>query len=173
MATFDANTADCFVFTFKEGILSPIAHDLKLRLSRFEVRVSEELRIEARFDASSLRVVAAVRNGSLDHRALSSKNRADIESSIAADVLHPMRYPHIRFVSTEVERRGDGYVVRGDVSIKDRSRSLTLQARKAGARIVAETSLHQPDFGIKPFSAMLGALRIKPDIRVQIELPAM
>jgi hypothetical protein len=172
MANFDATSADCFVFTFKEGLLSPVAHDLKLRVSRFELRIAETLSIEARFDAASLRVVAAVKHGCDDPGALSSKDIADIESNIATDVLQPMRYPHIRFVSSHVEPRAEGFEVRGTLSIKERSRPLTLRANKHGARLVAEASLLQPDFGIKPFSAMLGALRIKPEIRVRIEVPS-
>ena len=38
--------------------------------------------------------------------------------------------------------------------------------------LVAEVSLHQPDFGIKPYSAMLGTLRVKPDVTVVVSLPA-
>jgi polyisoprenoid-binding protein YceI len=172
MATFDATSASCFVFTFKEGLLSPVAHDLKLRVGRFEVTVTEAVSIQAQFDASSLRVVAAIKDGREDPGALSRKDIADIESNIATDVLHPMRYPHVRFVSSQVQPVHAGYEVRGSITIRDRSRTLTVLARREGSRLVAETSLLQPDFGIKPFSAMFGALRIKPEIRVRLELPA-
>ena len=36
---------------------------------------------------------------------------------------------------------------------------------------VAELKLHQPDFGIKPYSAALGALKVKPDILVRVSVP--
>jgi len=36
---------------------------------------------------------------------------------------------------------------------------------------VAEVPIHQPDFGIKPYSAMLGALKVKPDLVVRCSVP--
>jgi hypothetical protein len=36
---------------------------------------------------------------------------------------------------------------------------------------VVELKLHQPDFGIKPFSAALGALRVKPDVMIRVSVP--
>jgi hypothetical protein len=36
---------------------------------------------------------------------------------------------------------------------------------------VAEIKLHQPDFGIKPFTAALGALKVKPDVVVRVSVP--
>lgn len=37
MPRLDASSADCFVFTYKEGLLSAVAHDLKLRVTRFTI----------------------------------------------------------------------------------------------------------------------------------------
>ena len=48
-----------------------------------------------------------------------------------------------------------------------RSREITL---KRTGDDEAEVTLHQPDYGIKPYSAMFGALKIKPDIRVRLRL---
>jgi hypothetical protein len=46
-----------------------------------------------------------------------------------------------------------------------------VQAKKVGSHFVAQVVLHQPDFGIKPYSAMLGALRIRPDVRIELSVP--
>ena len=53
-----------------------------------------------------------------------------------------------------------------------RSKALTIEARRDAGRWVAEVLLHQPDFGVKPYSAMLGTLKIKPDVRVRVSVPA-
>jgi hypothetical protein len=37
---------------------------------------------------------------------------------------------------------------------------------------VARVRLHQPDLGIKPYSAMLGTLKIQPGVAVEISVPA-
>lgn len=67
MPRFDASRADCHIFTFKEGLLSAVAHDLKLRVGRFEVQVeSEPWSVSARFEVASLEVVCAMKEGRED-----------------------------------------------------------------------------------------------------------
>src|SRR5688500_8387813 len=98
MARHDASTADCTVLTFKEGLLSAIAHDLEIRGGEFSVEIDDATRaIDARFDARSLRVVRAIGGN------VSEKDRAKIEGNIVADVLRADRFGEIRFRSTKVE----------------------------------------------------------------------
>ena len=66
---------------------------------------------------------------------------------------------------------GDGFVVVGALTLHGTTRTLTVRSHAAGATQVAEVTLHQPDFGIKPFSAMLGTLRVKPDLKVRVTVP--
>ena len=172
MPTFDASTAECLIFTYKEGLLSAVAHDLKLRVGRFRVEIDGASAVSASFDASSLRVVTAMRGSAESPATLSDKDRRDIEENTAKDVLETKRHKEIRFASTAVERAGDGYRVQGRLTIKGRERPISLQVQREGDRLVGEMTLHQPDFGVKPFSAMLGALRIKPDVRVRVSVPA-
>jgi hypothetical protein len=37
---------------------------------------------------------------------------------------------------------------------------------------VSEVRVHQPDFGIKPYSAALGALKVQADVTVKVSAPA-
>lgn len=161
------------VFTFKEGLLSAVAHDLKIRVTRFSIDVDEETgAITATFDPTSLRVVTAMKNGAEAHGALSDADRRKIEENIVADVLHAKRYPEIRFTSTSVkEDDATGYHVRGQVTLHGKTREVIFTSRTDGEGQVAEVKLHQPDFGIEPYSAMLGALKIKPDVLVRLALP--
>jgi len=162
MPTYDATNAECRVFTFKEGLLSAVAHDLELDVGRFEVEVAGDGSIRASFDPTSLGVVHALSNGAPAPDALSRRDRAKIDANIAKDVLHPKRHPSIRFESTEVTDEQ----VRGRLELHGRTRDITLDRR--GDEV--EATLHQPDFGIAPFSAMLGTLKIKPDVRVRLRL---
>src|SRR2546423_14342741 len=97
--SFDATTAECLVFTFKAGLLSGVAHDLKLRVDQFEIAVDDQ-GVHARFDASSLRVVCARAGGKDDLRALSERDRREIEATIARDVLEARNHPAIDFRSS-------------------------------------------------------------------------
>ena len=64
MIEYDASSAQCLVYSFKEGLLSKLAHDLKHRVTRFSVRVDEQTRaVEAEIDARSLRVECVMNDG--------------------------------------------------------------------------------------------------------------
>jgi hypothetical protein len=172
MPVYDASSADCFVFTFKEGLLSAVAHDLKLRASKFRIEVDEAAgSVRASFEADSLRVVCAMKGG-VQGGSLSDKDRRDIEDNIAKDVLEPRKHARIVFESESVTRQGDGFRITGKLAIKGKERSIALSARRRGDRLVAEVPVHQPDFGIKPFSAALGTMKIKPEISVLVSIPS-
>jgi polyisoprenoid-binding protein YceI len=160
------------VFTYKEGLLSAIAHDLEIRVTRFDVDVeASPLSVRARFDAASLQVVGAVRDGAVQPGALSDADKRKIEHTIAAEVLHTAEHPDIVFTSSEVTPEGEGLRLIGELTLHGRARLITFRARPEGDGMVAEVRLHQPDFGIKPYTAMLGALKIKPDVTVRCSLP--
>jgi hypothetical protein len=170
---FDASTAECLVFTFKEGLLSPIAHNLKIRVTAFEIEVNETTRaIIGRFDATSLRVVCAMDGDREDPAALSRDNQREIERNIVTDVLGARDHPEIRFVSTDVAERRDQYAVRGTLTLCGRERRIKFPVRRDGGYYVAEARIHQPDFGIRPYSAMLGTLRVQADVLVRVRVPA-
>lgn len=160
------------MLSFKEGLLAAVGHDLELRVTRFEIDVDDvSLTVRARFEASSLEVVGAMADGALRPGALSDADKRKIDQSLAEDVLRVREHPEIRFASTRLTPEGDGYHVTGDLSLHGRTRAIDFRARPDGDRLVVTVRVHQPDFGIKPFSAMLGTLRIKPDVVVRCAIP--
>ena len=173
MPTHDATTATCHVFTFKEGVLSAVAHDLRIRVERLTIEVDEAAgTVHARGFADSLRVDCAMKGGREDFDALSDRNKREIEGNIVGEVLHARRHPEIVFRSTEIEGEGDERRIAGTLALHGHERPLRVVARRAGGRWTAELELYQPDFGIKPYSAMLGTLKIKPTVRVRVSVPA-
>ncbi len=173
MPRFDARNADCFVFTYKEGLLSPLAHDLKIRVTRFEIEVAEDLtRIEASFDPNSLRVVCAMRNDIEAPQVLRAKDIREIEANITRKVLETNRYREIRFTATVIEGLDDGaWRVQGDLCLHGRTRPISFEVVTAEGRYSCRVRLHQPDFGIRPFSAMFNTLKIRPDLFVAVSVP--
>jgi polyisoprenoid-binding protein YceI len=167
------DTARCEVLVFREGLLSAVGHDLLLRATALEVRVDlDGPAVEARVDARSLRVVTAMRDGRPLPDALRPSDLHDIEKAIATEVLHVERHPEIRFVSSEVHPTGGGYEVRGALTLAGATRPVVLAVRREGDRLATEVTLHQPDFGVKPYRAMLGALKVKPGVVVRASIPA-
>src|SRR6185503_13246878 len=100
---FDATSAECLIFTFKEGMLSAVAHDLKLRVDEFEVALDQPSKaVAAIFNPESVRVVNAMRDGHEDPGALSVENKKQIELNIRLDVLKAREFPDIIFISQSV-----------------------------------------------------------------------
>ena len=169
-ARYDAATAECLLFTEKAGLLSGVAHDLKLLVTRLEVQL-EGLSARARFDAASVRVVCARQGGRDAPGVLSAKDRAEIERTVAQSILDAPHFPAIEFRSTAVARGDGGYRVDGVLTLRGREGPLSLIGRRQGDLAILDGSLHQPAFGIVPYSAMMGALRIKPDVALRMVLP--
>jgi hypothetical protein len=172
VAHFDASTAECLVCTYKEGLLAPVAHDLKIRVSRFVIDADEQTRrITARFDAGSLRVVCAMRGDAEMPGVLSRENKREIEATIVRDVLHAEQYPEIGFTSSETQRKGEGYLLKGTLDLHGRQRQLSIPVREQLGRYIAESRIHQPTFGIQPYRALMGALRVGADVTVRVSVP--
>lgn len=172
MPHFDARDADCRVFTYKEGLLSAVAHDLELVVRSFEVDLAEDRSsLRARFDPRSIEVVDPIVDGRRSPGTLSDRDKAKIQSNIVSEVIPVKRHPDIRFESTDIRESANGWTIRGRLELAGRTKDIVVEAKREDGSAVAEVVLHQPDFGIKPYSAMLGTLKIKPDIRVRIRLP--
>lgn len=172
MPRFDATDADCRVFTYKEGLLSAVAHDLELVVRAFEIELADDRsRISARFDPRSIEVVDAIVDGRRAPGALSPRDKAKIQSNVVTEVIPVKKHPDVRFASREVREDESGFTVTGRLELAGRSKDIVVHAKREDGAAVADVVLHQPDFGIKPYSAMLGTLKIKPDIRVRIRIP--
>lgn len=168
MARYDASTAECWVFTFKEGLLSPVAHDLRLRVGSFWIEIAEGAgSIVASFDTRSLSVDTPMKDGVPNPGALSAADKLKIASQIRDEVLHSARHPEAKFSSSSVSARADGgYDLTGQLSLHGVTKLLHAGTRVVEGRQQLELTLHQPDFGIAPFRAMLGTLKIRPDVQI-------
>jgi len=161
MARYDSSSAEILVFTFKEGLLSAVAHDLKLKATKFTLEVEgDSAKLE--LEAGSLRVVSAMKDGAESPSAIPPSKFAEIEKNAFNDVLETKRHPTISFTTTSVT---DTAVV-GRLTLHGQTHEL--RGRRSGNS--AEFQLDQRTFGIKPYSAMLGALKVKPEVTVKVTL---
>jgi polyisoprenoid-binding protein YceI len=158
---FDAASADCVVLAFREGLLAAVGHDVTLRVSDFTVDVGADDTIEARFAAASLRVTSPS----------SPADARDIERRAARDVLDAARFPSVVFRSSQVSRSGGTAQVAGTLTLHGVTRSIAFAAVDDGARWHAEVPLDQRQFGIRPYVALLGALRVRPEVIVRLSVP--
>lgn len=172
MRVFGPEQSDCFVYVYREGALSAVGHDLKLRVTDFKLEVDEDPpAVRAELRADSLRVVGVLRDGAVDEREPSPRDRREIEENIRRHVLEAGRHPVISFRSLSVARSGEGARVAGRLDLHGVAREIEVPVRWESGRAVARVRVHQPDFGIKPFRALLGALRVKPEVLFEAIVP--
>jgi hypothetical protein len=172
MKRFDQTSASCQIFTYKEGLLSVLAHDLRINVTSFVVELGDDdTLIDASFDAGSLHVDCAMVDGLERRDLLSEASMKEIDENILKDVLDAATYRFITFSSGSVTKEDSAYLIKGSLTLHGISREITLTARNEGNYYVAEARLDLPEFGIKPFSALFGAIRIKPGIFIRTALP--
>jgi hypothetical protein len=165
MPTYHPSNSDVLVFTFKEGLLSALAHDLKIKVTQFSF-TEEGGNLKGSFDATSLRVVNAMKDGAEAPSLLDpAKHHPEIEKNIVGDVLQASKFPSVTFEGKVV-----GQEVVGNLSLHGVTREIRGSKREDGGQVIVEFKLNQADFGIKPFSAMLGALKVKPELLVRVAL---
>lgn len=173
MPTYDASAAECLIYTFKEGFLSRLAHDLKLSVASLSVTVeTEPPSVRATFDTRSVQALCFRKEGADDAHPLGALERSQIESNLHTDVLASARYPSAQFVSTAVTPSADGFTVRGELTLHGRTAELTVPVQRVGDRLVASVNLRQTAFGIKPYSAALGSLKVRDEVMVTLSVPA-
>ena len=158
--TFDAAAVDCRVSVFVEGMLTSFGHDTTLRVTNLSMTIAGDDTITADFFLDSLRVIDGI----------SESNRRDIERN-AEKTLEPRKYPKAQFHSVSVVRDGTNARIDGDLILHGVTNRISVEAYDDGQRWNAKIILDQRAFAIKPFSAMLGALKIKPEVEVNISVP--
>ncbi len=158
--------------TYKAGMGAKVGHDLVLEARRWSGTVEatpddpSACSVQVSIDARSFEVVQA--SGGV--KALSDKDSADIRRNMDDKVLQTSKFPEITFRSTEVTPTA----ITGDLTIVGNTRPVTLsldvQDGAADTTVTGRATITQSQFGIKPFSAMMGALKVKDDVDIQVEL---
>lgn len=166
MTRYDATTAEILVFCFKDGLLAAVAHDLKLRATEFSIEL-EGSQVRAEVDAASLRAVCAVKSGVDDPSTLPAVALTEIDRNIAGPVLEAKEHPLILFEATSITDRE----VLGQVTLHGVTRPVRGQRHATAEHQIAEFRLDQRTFNIRLFVAMLGTLKVKPEVVVRVLLP--
>lgn len=170
----NADRVTLWIHTHKEGVLSRMGHDLRLRAERLSLRYDPATgRIELTVPSDALRVEGAMDGDRLDPGALSASDRAEIERNTRERVLESRRHPTIRFEgvvggSPDAAERP----VEGTLLLHGTERPLRATARLEDGTWRARVRLDQRDFGIRPFKAPLGVLKVQPHVDVVVQVPA-
>ncbi len=100
------------------------------------------------------------------------------------DFFNVAAFPHIKFVSNSVKQVGEGFVVDGNLTIKDVIKPLTIEFAYTGAAtdpfgnkrvgLEGEAEINRPDFGLT-WNAILetGGVLVSEKIKLEFEISAI
>jgi polyisoprenoid-binding protein YceI len=159
----DVKNSSMTVYANAGGLLGSFGHDHEISAPIAGGAVDPAGRhVELRVDTAALRV--------RDPKA-SGKDRAEIQKTmLGPDVLDAGRYREILFKSTAVEKAGDGWTVRGDLTLHGLTKPVAVQVRENGGRYVGSARLRQTEFGIKPVKFAGGTVRVKDELRIDFDI---
>ena len=148
------------VITGKEGAAAKMGHNLTLDVKNWEATIEggDSPSIKLTADPSSVEV----ESGEGGAKPLGDKDKKDIKKTIDNKVLGSQQ---ISFTSSEVSDSE----AKGELSIAGSSSQVSVPLNVSGDKISGSIDLNQKDFGIKPFSTMMGALKVTDQVTVEFE----
>ena len=163
---FGPDNGTLAVNTGRTGAVAKAGHDLLLHVTGWEgtLEIGSDpapSRLEVRADGGSLKV----QQGTGGMQALDEDDKANIEQTIDDEVL---RRDQITFRSTHVAPAGDGLRVTGDLTLLGHTAPLSLDLAVNDGTFTAAGVIRQTDFGMKPYSALFGALKVADEVRVSL-----
>ena len=149
------------VHTRKGGAAAKAGHNLVIEVTNWRATYGE-VSVELSADASSLRV----RSGSGGISPLGDEEKAGIAQTIDEEVLMG---GSIQFRSTSVERSGTDVAVQGELELLGKTAPLRYTLTDDGGHLTGSATVKQSDWGIKPYSALFGTLKVQDEVVVQID----
>ena len=155
--------------TTRQGAASKAGHDLRIEVGSWEAefklgKAPDQSAMTLAADSRSLRVI----EGTGGIKSLTGDDKASIQKTINDEVLKGCA---IEFRSSEVRGgAGDGLSVRGDLDLGGRTAPVTFDlALGDDGRVTGSATVKQTDFGMKPYSALFGALKVADEVTVAID----
>jgi polyisoprenoid-binding protein YceI len=167
--TLGPDNATLSVHTGRGGAIARVGHDLLIEVTGWSASVEvgpdgtpTQLALSA--DATSLQV----REGKGGVQALGDDDKEGIRQTIDEEVLQGRA---IEFRSSAV-RAGDGagtLDVEGELELFGRDHPIRFSLQLDGDRLTGSATLKQTDWGVKPYSALFGTLKVADEVRVEID----
>jgi polyisoprenoid-binding protein YceI len=159
------DNATLSVRTTRGGAAAKAGHDLLMRVTSWEAElvVAEETSMELTADSTSLHVV----EGTGGVQSLDEEDVANIEHTIDDEVL---KRRDIKFVSSSVSVDGDRMRAEGELTLADSTRPIGFEVAIADdGELSAGAVVTQSEWGMKPYTALWGALKVADDVEVVLE----
>lgn len=164
--SFVAGDATLTVRTGKTGAAAKAGHDLEIVVTSWQATLDLGAgpSLELTADPHSLRVV----RGTGGAKPLDDGDKAKIAAIIDRDVLAGAP---IAFRSSAVTPTAGGFEVRGELELAGHRGPVTFALALADGRLTGAATVRQTAWGIRPHSAMLGALKVRDEVEVLVDAP--
>ena len=158
--------------TYRSGLAAQAGHDLTIDVTRWSAQLDgpagdsgAPVALDATIDLTSL----DIREGRGGVKPLSDRDRRDIAGQ-ARKQLDTGRYPEAAYAATSfTPDNAGGGAIDGTLTLHGQSRPLRLQVSKTGeGQYRATATVIQTQYGIKPYSGMFGALKLRDDVDVEV-----
>lgn len=157
------------IFTYRGGLLARLAHDLQFSVRQHEFTVKGR-HVQGFCAASSLVVVGVMTDTGLDRRVLSFNDRQMISDAVRNVVLQSDTYPRIEFEGDIVGEPSGTLRLIGQLHVRGASHMISSELTVLGDRLQSTLELKPSDFGIKPFKALGGAIKLRDHVRITLEV---
>ena len=160
---------ELYVNTGVTGRAAKMGHRLTIAMKDWRASVrwtdAEPVAVKLTVDVGSLEVLS----GEGGVTPLSAPEKAMARSN-ALKSLEAQRFPEIRCEADDIAKTGDGYRLTGTLTIRGQRREhvVDLHVDDLGDswRMSCETEVHQTDFGVKPYSMLMGAMKVADPVTV-------
>ena len=162
---FGPDNASLTIRTGRTGGAAKAGHDLVIEVQSWQATLDPEAQpaLTLTADSRSLRVL----EGTGGIKSLSESDKGDIKKTIDKEVLKGCE---IEFRSSDVQETPGGLSVRGELSLNGKQSPVTFDlAIGEGGRVHGSATVTQSAFGMKPYSALFGALKVADDVEVAID----
>lgn len=162
------DNATLSVRTGRTGAAAQAGHDLVMHVTSWEATLEvgddpAQTRIELTADAASLRV----QQGTGGMKALGDDDKSNIHQTIDDEVLERK---DIVFRSTRAESGSGGLSVEGDLTLAGQTRPVGFDFAVGDDGTLSATAVvTQTAWGMKPYSALFGALKVADDVEVVLD----
>ena len=169
---FGAQHGTLRVYTTRTGLGSRAGHDLTIEATEWsgEALIQQDSPIQVRVEVkvAGLRVVS----GAGGIKALTDSDRADIRKTLRSDrLLRADRHPTIEYRADASAGTPESFRLEGHLTLAGTSHALTVTGGQTpDGRIKGSTVITQSRWGIKPYSAFLGTLKVADDIRIEFDV---
>ncbi|WP_169946677.1 YceI family protein [Microbispora sp. H11081] len=156
------------ILTTRAGLGAKAGHDLTIEVTRWRgeavVRPDDpaECRVSLEAEVASMRV----REGTGGIKPLTDSDRVEIEKNMRVKVLKADQHPLVTFRSSRVTGSPEAFRVEGDLTIAGVSRPVAVDGAFAEGRVRGRATVVQSHWGIRPYSALLGALKLHDEVEV-------